>query len=132
MTVAVTRRELGAAELRREAGRCRDARAARRKAASAAAGGRAGSSPRSSHSAIATAPGRSRPPRRAVAVSGPGTGGRRAGPGSSAGLSPDLILLPRDLLSLGFHSMKPGPGRWNSATASVAARRGPTRGRHSS
>src|SRR5690349_12213233 len=30
MTVAVTRRELGAAELRREAGRCRDARAARR------------------------------------------------------------------------------------------------------
>src|ERR671933_427218 len=30
MTVAVTRKELGAAELRREAGRCRDARAARR------------------------------------------------------------------------------------------------------
>src|SRR3954453_15094496 len=30
MTVAVTRRELGAGELRREAGRCRDARAARR------------------------------------------------------------------------------------------------------
>jgi transposase len=30
MTVAVTRRELGAVELRREAGRCRDARAARR------------------------------------------------------------------------------------------------------
>jgi len=30
MTVAVTRREPGAAELRREAGRCRDARAARR------------------------------------------------------------------------------------------------------
>src|SRR3954465_8165616 len=30
MTVAVTRRERGAAELRREAGRCRDARAARR------------------------------------------------------------------------------------------------------
>src|SRR5690242_7160946 len=30
MTVAVTRRELGAAELRRETGRCRDARAARR------------------------------------------------------------------------------------------------------
>ena len=30
MTVAVTREELGAAELRREAGRCRDARAARR------------------------------------------------------------------------------------------------------
>src|SRR4051794_37338050 len=30
MTVAITRKELGAAELRREAGRCRDARAARR------------------------------------------------------------------------------------------------------
>jgi transposase len=30
MTVAVTRKELGAVELRREAGRCRDARAARR------------------------------------------------------------------------------------------------------
>jgi len=30
MTVAVTRKELGAGELRREAGRCRDARAARR------------------------------------------------------------------------------------------------------
>src|SRR3954447_8311968 len=30
MTVAITREELGAAELRREAGRCRDARAARR------------------------------------------------------------------------------------------------------
>src|SRR3954470_12741849 len=30
MAVAVTRKELGAAELRREAGRCRDARAARR------------------------------------------------------------------------------------------------------
>ena len=30
MTVAVTRKEPGAAELRREAGRCRDARAARR------------------------------------------------------------------------------------------------------
>src|SRR4051795_2745421 len=30
MTVAVTRRERGAGELRREAGRCRDARAARR------------------------------------------------------------------------------------------------------
>ena len=30
MTVAVTRRELSAGELRREAGRCRDARAARR------------------------------------------------------------------------------------------------------
>src|SRR3954471_16181222 len=30
MTVAVTRKELGAAELRREAGRCRDAKAARR------------------------------------------------------------------------------------------------------
>ena len=30
MTVAVTRKELGAAELRREAARCRDARAARR------------------------------------------------------------------------------------------------------
>src|SRR3954452_10113039 len=29
MTVAVTRKELGAGELRREAGRCRDARAAR-------------------------------------------------------------------------------------------------------
>jgi transposase len=30
MTVAITRRELGAGELRREAGRCRDAKAARR------------------------------------------------------------------------------------------------------
>src|SRR5690242_2817241 len=30
MTVAVTRKELGAGELRREAGRCRDAKAARR------------------------------------------------------------------------------------------------------
>jgi putative transposase len=30
VTVAITRKELGAAELRREAGRCRDARAARR------------------------------------------------------------------------------------------------------
>ena len=30
MTVAITRRELGAGDLRREAGRCRDARAARR------------------------------------------------------------------------------------------------------
>src|SRR5690242_11828422 len=30
MTVAVTRKEPGAAELRREAGRCRDAKAARR------------------------------------------------------------------------------------------------------
>ena len=30
MTVAVTRKEPGAVELRREAGRCRDARAARR------------------------------------------------------------------------------------------------------
>src|SRR5690349_25158790 len=30
MTVAVTRKELAAGELRREAGRCRDARAARR------------------------------------------------------------------------------------------------------
>src|SRR3954454_3428016 len=30
MTVAVTRKELGGVELRREAGRCRDARAARR------------------------------------------------------------------------------------------------------
>src|SRR3954468_10578794 len=30
MTVAITRKELGAGELRREAGRCRDARAARR------------------------------------------------------------------------------------------------------
>src|SRR5690349_2838176 len=30
MTVAITREELGAVELRREAGRCRDARAARR------------------------------------------------------------------------------------------------------
>src|SRR4029453_18772334 len=30
MTVAVMRKELGAVELRREAGRCRDARAARR------------------------------------------------------------------------------------------------------
>ena len=30
MAVAVTRKELGAVELRREAGRCRDARAARR------------------------------------------------------------------------------------------------------
>src|SRR3954469_4219768 len=30
MTVAVTRKDLGAVELRREAGRCRDARAARR------------------------------------------------------------------------------------------------------
>jgi transposase len=30
MTVAITRRELGAVDLRREAGRCRDARAARR------------------------------------------------------------------------------------------------------
>src|SRR3954471_14307641 len=30
MTVGITRRELGAGDLRREAGRCRDARAARR------------------------------------------------------------------------------------------------------
>jgi transposase-like protein len=30
MTVAITRQELGAVELRREAGRCRDAKAARR------------------------------------------------------------------------------------------------------
>ena len=30
MTIAITRRELGAGDLRREAGRCRDARAARR------------------------------------------------------------------------------------------------------
>src|SRR5438045_6868652 len=30
MTIAITRREPGAGELRREAGRCRDARAARR------------------------------------------------------------------------------------------------------
>src|SRR6059058_1460472 len=33
MTVAITRRELGAGDLRREAGRCRDARASRRRLA---------------------------------------------------------------------------------------------------
>src|SRR3954452_15398732 len=68
MTVAVTRKELGAAELRREAGRCRDARAARRMLAlalvleggSRAEGGRARGLDRASRAEAARAAGMDR------------------------------------------------------------------------